>query len=90
MIGGTTKVITPIIHMNGDTEKELLRQLRDVYLAVQNAIDALRLAAPNPRNYCLEAGRFAKAMAQHRERMLALHGVRDSLIEESQAIQRKQ
>jgi len=73
------EVITPIIHLNGDRRETLLENLENAYRAVDFALDKLRQCAPNGRNYYPAPGRMQLAEAQHRERMLHLQSVRDSL-----------
>ena len=80
-------IITPIIHLNGSGKRALIDQLCAAYTAVQDAIDALRLASPNGRDYYPEHGRLQKAEAQCRARMAQLQGVADSLMSEAAAIQ---
>ena len=81
------KVITPIIHHNGDTRETLLTGLKEAYRAVRSAQNALRDCAPNARNYYPEPGRFEQAMEQHRGRVSALQTVIESLYDEARLIQ---
>ena len=81
-------IITPIIHLNGSGKRALLDQLCTANRSVHNAMDALRQASPNGRDYYPDPGRLQKAEAQYRARMEHLEAVADSLIAEAEAIQR--
>ena len=81
------EIITPIIHMNGSGKRALIDQLCAAYRAVQDAMDALRQASPNGRDYYLEPGRLQKAEAQYQTRCESLKAVAESLEAEADAIQ---
>lgn len=81
------KVITPIIHLNGDRRETLMENLESAYRAVDDAMDKLRECAPNGRNYYPNPGRMQLAEAQHLERQLHLQAVRNSLAAEAIQIQ---
>jgi len=83
----TPKVITPIIHRNGDRRETLLENIEHAYRAVRAAQDALRHCAPNGRNFYPEPGRMTLAEAQHRTRQEHLQAVLQSLSAEAEQIQ---
>lgn len=82
-------IITPIFHMNGSGKRALLDQLCTAYRAVQDAMDAIRQASPNGRDYYPDEGRFQKAEAQCRARHDQLSAVAASLAAEALAIQKQ-
>ena len=82
-------IVTPIIHMNGTSKRALIDQLCTAYRAVQDAMDALRQASPNGRDFYPEPGRLQKAEAQHRARQERLQAVLESLEAEAEAIDRE-
>lgn len=65
-------ITTPIIHLNGTPKQMLLDQLNNAYRKIDEAIYALRRAAPNGRDYYPEPGRMDWAVEQHDRRMRAL------------------
>ena len=73
-----TNIITPIIHLNGDSFRTLTDQLEHAYEAVCAAEKALRAAAPNARNFYPDPGRYERALAQHRTRLGLLAELRES------------
>ena len=75
-------VITPIVHLNGDTYSTLSTNLERVYDALREAEKALQQAAPNSRNFYVEPGRFEQALHQHHERMAAIGQLMDSVANE--------
>ena len=83
----TEPVVTPIIHLNGNSKQSLLDALKEAYRAVRAAMDALRQCAPNGRNFYPEPGRLQRAEAQHRARQEHLQAVYASLEAEAIAIQ---
>ena len=78
-------VITPIVHLNGNSYTSLIEALEHAYSAVMDATEALRQTAPNGRNYYPEPGRLQRAERQHAERLAHLKAVMDSL--QAEAIQ---
>jgi hypothetical protein len=77
----TTKTIQcPMIHMNGTSAVDLLKGLEDAYSAVGVALDSMRNIVPNGRDfYPLGPEAMEAAQAQHRDRALRLHNVREEL-----------
>ena len=82
------EVITPIVHINGTGREDLVEQRKAVYVALQNAAEALRQMAPHGRDY-YPAGpeALAKAVAQHRRRQEALATLEDEMVAEVEIIQ---
>jgi hypothetical protein len=61
---------TPHLHPNGTTPKELLKQQVDVMSALIIAIEKLRQAGPNGRDYqTAPPGALCKAQAEHAARI---------------------
>lgn len=79
-------VVTPIVHLNGTSREALSEALCEAYAAVNEALDKLRLCAPNGRDYYPEPGKMQRAEEQHRTRGEYLKAVLDSLQEEAETI----
>jgi hypothetical protein len=66
----TAEVVFPIVHGNGTSVDELVRQRRDAMKALREAGEALRAMYPNGRDYYVgEPGRYAAAVSQHESRL---------------------
>jgi len=76
----------PIIHPNGTPKRSLLAALDNVHRAINDAMDALRQAGPNQRDYSSDASRWELALEQHRIRGEALKFVLESVQAEIDAI----
>jgi predicted lipoprotein len=75
-----TCMTAPTINNNGTSGKELLGQIREAYSAVEAAIDALRKAAPNGRDYqTAPEGSFEAAREAYHARLQALSEIRSDL-----------
>ncbi len=61
-------IVLPIIHMNGTCRAALVEELCAVYSAVNAALDTLRQAGPNGRDYYPVPGLMTQAEEQHRRR----------------------
>lgn len=74
-------MIAPIVHYNGTSQAELLRQLETAWSAVDAAIEALCQAAPNARDYYVQSSSeaFDQALTEHRGRLARLQAVADEL-----------
>jgi len=73
-------LIVPCVHMNGTSKPDLENQLEEAYLAIGNAIDALKKAAPNARDYYVyDSGAYEEAREQHFARMEKLYRVQNEL-----------
>ena len=81
---GSDRVL-PALHSNGTKKQELINPLSDAYDAVQNAMDVLKKAAPNARDYNGFA-EHEKAADQHYARQKALQDVSDELEKHIHAI----
>ncbi len=67
-----TNVVLPIVHLNGTSKEELLRQCLAFHTALREAERKLCDMTPNGRDYYVEPGRLEQANAQHRRRLLTL------------------
>lgn len=66
----------PTIHLNGTGGEQLLEQVTDSCRALQAAIEKMRAAWPNARDYYVqEDGAYVEADAEWRERLDKLQGV---------------
>lgn len=74
-------LIFPTVHLNGTSAKQLTEGLGEAYEAVDKAMDKLRDAAPNARDYYVQGDRaFQKAVEQHEARAKKLQAVADELM----------
>ena len=59
-------MMTPLVHTNGTSQAELLRQYIEAIEAMRAAGEALQKAAPNGRDYYLLApGSYGQARREH-------------------------
>lgn len=66
----------PKVHLNGTSKDGLLEPIKDVIHALHEAERKLAATAPHMRDYYVQDGEaYAKAEAQHVERVLALRKV---------------
>lgn len=65
----TPTVVLPIVHLNGTSKEDLLRQRTELWDALGVVEDKLRQAAPNARDFHLEQGLYEQACAQHARRL---------------------
>ena len=78
---------TPQLNSNGTTPKELLKQQMDVMSALITAIEKLRQAGPNGRDYqTAPPGALFKAQAEHAARLKHLEIVMRELDQIAQHI----
>ena len=82
----TMTMVLPMVHRNGTALETLVEQRREAGGAVREAIAAMEQMAPNGRDYYPAPGRFAEAVAQHKRRVLLLHGLLAELQAEAEAI----
>lgn len=75
----TQEIIAPIVHLNGTSKGALVDQRCDAYAAIGEAIQALKKAAPNGRDYYFEPGLMDKALVQHLRRLQVLTDLQDEL-----------
>lgn len=76
------EIILPIIHLNGTSRDALLDQLCEVYSALNDAMDKLRQASPNGRDYYPVPGLMDKAIEQHRRRQRVLSDLQAEIQEQ--------
>lgn len=82
-----TKFAVPSVHLNGTSQEELERQLREAASAIATAVEKLRQAAPHGRDYYVQEGdALAKAQAEHWSRVERLENVGQELLEVYEAI----
>jgi hypothetical protein len=74
----TEKIIVPVIHLNGTSKKELLRQVEEAGEALVKAIDALYNSAPNARDY-YHTDNFKAVVEQHRRRVRMVTEVKNEI-----------
>lgn len=78
----------PTIHHNGTCRRDLVQNLDSAWNAADNARDAVRLAAPNGRDYYPQGdGAYKAATEQHRWRLTLLDQLQESLKEEMDSIE---
>lgn len=74
------KLLAPCIHMNGTGKQDLMGALENAYSKIGEAQDALRLCAPNGRDYYVISDRaYYIARYEHRNRILALGAIRTEI-----------
>ena len=72
----------PLVHLNGTSREELLRQITEAMSALTDAVTALNNACPNLRDYYpLPEGCWSAAVAEHVSRRERLMSVREELCE---------
>ena len=61
----------PTVHLNGTSKESLLEDLSEAWHALNGAMNAMRKACPNARDYYVqsERGAFNNAMTQHLKRI---------------------
>jgi hypothetical protein len=80
-------LVTPTVHLNGTSGKELMEQIRNAHFAVAEARRVHGLACPNGRDYYLQKdGALRLAIEQHRQRAAALAAVEADLEKIGEAI----
>lgn len=66
----------PTVHLNGTSKNGLLEQITEALTALHEAERKLIATAPHGRDYYVQPGdAYAKAEAEHIERVLALRNV---------------
>uniref|UniRef100_A0A6M3KZI5 Uncharacterized protein n=1 Tax=viral metagenome TaxID=1070528 RepID=A0A6M3KZI5_9ZZZZ len=78
-------MIVPIVHNNGTSREELMRQLLGAHNAIYTTIEALAAAAPNSRDYH-HTNNWLPARNEHIERMEAMRRIRDEVMEIAEGI----
>lgn len=68
------KLICPVVHLNGDTKETLLRGYEESYHVLNQALEVMRMMAPNGRNYYpLGNAAYGEAADQYREMCKRIH-----------------
>lgn len=81
---------TPTIHLNGTSAEALEKQYKEVYQAVDAALNMHAQAAPHARDYYVqEDGAYEVARVEHAGRTLKLKTVRSELLEIIESIQKQ-
>lgn len=71
-------MITPTIHLNGTSKEVLSSQVCNAGIALEHALDLMREACPNARDYYPQGEQaFAQAVLEHKARLLAIKVVVD-------------
>lgn len=72
-----SKILAPLVHMNGTSRDGLTEPLEAAYGAIEAAYRALKLTAPNGRDYYpLSPGSIDRATNEHRDRLRKLDSLR--------------
>lgn len=74
----TEKIIVPVIHLNGTSKKELMRQAEEAGEALSKAIDALYKMTPNGRDY-YHTDNFRDAVERHCARVRLVADVKGEI-----------
>lgn len=75
-----TELITPMVHLNGTGQDDLVDAYSDAAFAVDAAIDMLAKTGPNGRDYYpLGPESLERANREHRSRIKRLHDVKSEL-----------
>ena len=81
-------MIVPTVHLNGTSKDELLRQVRNADSWICRAMEALREAYPNGRDYYPQGpGALKQATEEHRARIDRLVDIRTELLALEAAIE---
>lgn len=83
-------VTFPVVHLNGTAKEDLIGNLSQVWDALEEARNKMKQAVPNGRDYYPAPGRLTEAMRQHRERLLAIDAIQNSIQSEIDAIEDQQ
>lgn len=70
-------LVLPYLHDNGSSKARLVSVRIRAYGELDEAMNALKSLAPNPRDY--GSGSFADAVAQHERRLRALQFLMDEI-----------
>jgi recombinational DNA repair ATPase RecF len=73
-----TELAIPRVHLNGTGKEGLLEPIKDALEALRDAERKMALTGPHMRDYYVQENAedvFAKARAEHDERMLALREI---------------
>jgi len=79
-------MIRPIMNNNGSSAEDLINPRRDAMDALQDAIEALKQAVPNGRDYPGDTIRCVEDRNIHFDRLATLHTLREELFSETLSI----
>ena len=74
-----TKIIVPIVHLNGTGKQELIRQRDDAWRALDKAYKAIVAMSPNGRDYYPQPGLMEQAVAQSERRQRLIHSIMEEI-----------
>jgi len=83
-------MIRPTLNINGSSADDLIQPRRDAMDNLTDAIEALKQAAPNGRDYPGQYDRCINDRETHFERLAALHTLREELLDEALYIQQQE
>lgn len=83
-------MIRPILNINGSSAFDLIDPRRTAMDLLQDAIDALKQATPNGRDYPGQYDRCLNDRTTHFDRLAALHALREELLDEALHIQQQE
>jgi hypothetical protein len=70
-------IALPSVHLNGTSRDSLVEQAAEAARALDSALDAMCAAAPNARDYYVQApGAFERACGEHEQRVAAVQAVK--------------
>lgn len=72
----------PMVHLNGSSKKDLLKQASDVYCACTDLLEKMAQATPNGRDYYpISDSALSKAREEHQEFVLQVRKLQDFMME---------
>lgn len=76
----TWAIAVPTVHLNGTGREALERQYFEAAKATTKALQALREAAPNERDYYVQGSdAFKRARREHEDRVARMESVKEEL-----------
>ena len=83
-------MIRPTLNINGSSAFDLIDPRRTAMDHLMDAIDALKQATPNGRDYLGDNDRLTADRTTHFDRLAALHTLREELVDEALHVQRQE
>lgn len=83
-------MIRPILNINGTDAFDLIDPRRNAMDLLQDAIEALKQATPNGRDYPGDYDRCGEDRNTHFDRLALLHTLREELLDEALYIQQQE
>jgi hypothetical protein len=83
-------MIRPTLNPNGSSAFDLIDPRREAMDHLMDAIEALKQATPNGRDYLCERDRLTTDRNTHFDRLAALAALREELLEEALYIQQQE